>query len=84
MILLKVIKVENAWFVTFGLLIMDSKFKIMYAMVVMIWQCLIFSISDIAIITVTNVDYRCIIYNISKSAANNSLKSSVFENRGYM
>ena len=30
-----------------------------------------FSIRDIAIITVTNVDYRCIIYNISKSAAIN-------------
>ena len=31
-------------------------------------------ISDIAIITLKNVDYRCIIYNISKSEAINLLK----------
>ena len=34
MILIKVIKVQNIWFVTFGFLIMDSNFKIRYAMVV--------------------------------------------------
>ena len=32
------------------------------------------NISDIAIITVKNVDYYCIIYNISKSEANSLLK----------
>ena len=41
------------------------------------------SISNIAIITVKDVDYRCIIYNISKSEAINLLKNSVLENRGY-
>ena len=35
------------------------------------------NISDIAIITIKNVDYRCIIQNISKSEAINLLKSSV-------
>ena len=39
LILLKVIKVENAWFVTIGFLIIDSNFKIIYAIIVMIWQC---------------------------------------------
>ena len=38
---------------------------------------------DIAIITVQNVDYRCIIYNISKSEAINLLKNSALEDRGY-
>ena len=42
------------------------------------------NISDIAINTVKNVDYRCIIYNISKSEAINWLKNSVLENRGYI
>ena len=42
------------------------------------------SISDIAIIAVKNVDYRCVIYNISKSEAINSLKHSILENRGYI
>ena len=42
------------------------------------------NIGDIAIITVKNVDYRCIIYNISKSEAINLLKISVLENRGYI
>ena len=39
------------------------------------------NISDIAIITVKNVDYRCIIHNISKSEAINLLKNSVLEDR---
>ena len=54
---------------------------IMYAMVV-IWLLSI-NISDIAIIIVKSVDYRCIIYNISKSEAINLLKNYVLENCGY-
>ena len=42
------------------------------------------NISDIAIITVKNVDYRCIIHNISKSEAINLLKNSVLEYRRYI
>ena len=42
------------------------------------------NISDIAIITVKNVDYRCIIYNISKSEVINLLNISFLENRGYI
>ena len=41
-------------------------------------------ISDIALMTVKNVDYRCIIHNISKSEAINLLENSVLENRGYI
>ena len=40
--------------------------------------------SNIAIITVKNVDYYCIIHNISKSEAISLLKNSVLENRGYI
>ena len=42
------------------------------------------NISDIAIITVKNVDYRCIIHNISKSEAINLLENSVLEDCGYI
>ena len=42
------------------------------------------NISDIVIITVNNVDYRCIIPNISKSEAISLLKYSVLEDRGYI
>ena len=42
------------------------------------------NISDIAIITVKNVNYRYIIHNISKSEAINLLKNCVFQNRGYI
>ena len=38
--------------------------------------------SDIAIITVKNFDYRCIIHSIIKTEAINLLKKSVLENRG--
>ena len=35
-------------------------------------------------ITVENVDYRCIIHNMSKSEAINLLKSAAFEVCGYI
>ena len=42
------------------------------------------NISDIATITVKNVDYCCIIHNISKSEAINLLENSVLEDREYI
>ena len=39
-----------------------------------------FNLSDVTIITVKNVDYRCIIHNISKSEAINLLESAVLVN----
>ena len=42
------------------------------------------NISDIAIITVKTVDYRCIIHNISKSEAINLSKNSDFKDRSCM
>ena len=40
------------------------------------------AISDIAIITIENVDYCCIIYNITSSEVISLLKNYVLENRG--
>ena len=40
--------------------------------------------SDIAIITVKNIDYYCIIHNSNKSEGISLLKNSVLENRGYI
>ena len=42
------------------------------------------NISDIGIITLKNVDFRCIIYNISKSKAIKLLKYFGLEDRGYI
>ena len=42
------------------------------------------NISDIAIIAIKNVVYRCIIHNISKSKAINLLESAVVEDHGYI
>ena len=42
------------------------------------------NIIDIAIITVKNVGYRCIVNNISKSEAISLLKNSVVEDSGYL
>ena len=39
------------------------------------------NISDIAITTLKNFDYRCIIHNISKSEAIDLLENSVLEDR---
>ena len=41
-------------------------------------------ISDTATISVKNVDYRCIIQNISKSKAINLLENAVLENCEYI
>ena len=42
------------------------------------------NISNIAIITVKNADYCCIIHDINKSTAINLLENSVPEDRGYI
>ena len=42
------------------------------------------NISEIAIITIKNVNYCCIIHNISKSEANYLWKNSVLEDRRYI
>ena len=65
---------------------MDSNFKILYGLVVGCHDLVIlsFNIDNIAIITVKNVDYRCIIHNISKSEAINLLKFSVLEDGRYI
>ena len=42
------------------------------------------NISDIAIITVKNIDYHCIIHDINKSEAINFLENSVLEEPGYI
>ena len=80
MILLKVIEIINAWIAIIDFLIMDSNFKILYAMVAMIWQLV--NISTSAIGTIENVDYRCVIHNTGKSEAINLLENFVLENCG--
>ena len=42
------------------------------------------NISDIAIITVKGVDYRCIIHDISKSEPIHLLQNFVLDDRGYI
>ena len=42
------------------------------------------SISNLAIITVKNFDYSCVVYSISKSQAINLLKNYVPKTRGYI
>ena len=42
------------------------------------------NLSNIVIITVKNVDYHCIIHNISKSKAIKILESAVLEDRAYI
>ena len=42
------------------------------------------NLSDIAIITVKEVDYYCIFRNINKSVAINLLENYLLENHGYI
>ena len=81
MILLKVIKVKNAWLVTIsffnhGFKFQDSVYNGCHDLMLSV------NISDSAIIAIKNID--CCILNIRKSAAINVLKNSLPENRGYI
>ena len=83
MILLKIIKVKDAWFATIvffnhGFKLQDSVCNGCHELTMVS-----FNISDIAIITFKNVDCCCI-HNISKSEVINLLESVVLENGGYM
>ena len=42
------------------------------------------NISDIAIITIRGVDYRCIIHDFSKSETTNFFEISVLHDRGHI
>ena len=68
----------------FSFLIMVSNFKIMYALVVMLWQCWVLIYSTIAIITIKNIACSCVIHKISKSEAINLSRSSALVDRGYI
>ena len=70
MILLKVTTAKNAWFVT----IRDNVCNGCHDL-----SMLCLNKSNIAIITVKNVDYHCIMYNISKSEGINLLENSVLD-----
>ena len=61
-------------------LIIALNLKILFVIVI-IWQCYLFS--DIAIITVKEVDYHCIIHDVSKSEAIHLFENSVLDDRGY-
>ena len=61
-------------------LIIALNLKILFVIVI-IWRCYLFS--DIAIITVKEIDYHCIIHDVSKSEAIHLLENSVLDDRGY-
>ena len=65
----------------FVFLIMGLNFKIPIVMFFMIWWCVV---SDIAIITVSWVDYCCIIHGISKCDTIHLLENSVVDDPGYI
>ena len=68
------------------LLVFNHKFKFQDSVCngCHIFTILSINIRDIAIITIKNVDYCCIIYNINKSEAITLLENSVLENCGYL
>ena len=67
------------WFFNHGLEVQDSVCNGYHDLTM-----LSVNISDIVIITVKNVDYCCIIHNISNHEAINLLESSALEDRGYI
>ena len=79
--LLKVIIVKNIWFVAISILIMGLNFKYLLAMVVNELLMLCLNNSNITIINVKDIDYHCVICNISTPGAINFLQSSMLDDR---
>ena len=79
-----ILDVKNAWFVTIVFFNHGFKFQDSVCNGCHDLRMLSLTISDIAMITVKDVDYCCIIHNISISEAINLLENSVVENRGYI
>ena len=79
--LLKVIIVKNIWFVAISILIMGLNFKYLFAMVVNELLMLCLNNSNITIINVKDIDYHCVICNISTPGAINFLQSSMLDDR---
>ena len=75
----KVCMIWHYWFFNHGFKLQDSVCNGCHHLTIL---CL--NISDIAIITIKNVDYHCIIHNISKSEAIKLLEKSVLEDRWYI
>ena len=69
-----------------SLLVLNHGFKFQYSVCngCLDLSMLCLNINDIAIIIVENVDYCCIMYNISKSEAINFLENSVLKDPGYL
>ena len=68
------------WFFNHGFKFQDSVCSVCYDLTIFSLNL----ISDIAIITVKNVDYRCIIHNINKSEAINLSKTLIYQDCGYI
>ena len=66
------------WFFNHGFKFQDSVWNGGHDLMIL---CL--NISDIGIISVTHVDYRCISFDISKSEAIHLTENSVLKDRGY-
>ena len=67
------------WFLNQGFKFQDSVCNGCYVLTIL---CL--NINGNAIITVKDIDYRCIIHNISKFEAINLSKISLFDDLGYI
>ena len=72
------------WFSNHEFKFQDSVFKFQDSVCNRCHDLTMFSVnkSDIAFIIIKNIDYRCIIHNISKSEAIDRLKDSVLEDHG--
>ena len=83
-ILLKVTTTKNVSSATIGFLIIGLNFQHSFSSGCHNLTMLSVNISDIAIITVKDVDYPCVIHSISKSKALNLSKNYVPYNCGYI
>ena len=81
LILIKITTVKNVWFWFFnhGLKCQDFVCNGHHDL-----KMLRVNISDIAIVIVTGVDYRCIIHDINKSEAIRLLENFVLGDHGYL
>ena len=81
--LINQISQKNAWFVINGILkILVRNLNHMFVINVIVYQIMAYDLENIVILNVKNVDYRCVLWNMTRNDAINRLNNSKLDDQG--
>ena len=81
--LINQISQKNAWFVINGILkILVRNLNHMFVINVIVYQMMAYDLENIVILNVKSVDYRCVLWNMTRNDAVNRLNNSKLDDQG--